>query len=84
MKIINASRLDAETRRALSAVAAVAGATLCTSTTRPVSPERGQIIIETNTGVLRVWTGSECFHFELHGVDLTLQSGCFLLSKLDF
>lgn len=30
----------------------------CTSSTRPSSPEVGQVIFETNTGLLRVWDGS--------------------------
>lgn len=31
---------------------------VCTSTTRPTAPYQGQVIYETDTGLLRVWNGS--------------------------
>lgn len=34
------------------------GSQVCTSTTRPASPIQGQLIFETNTGIVRIWTGT--------------------------
>ncbi len=36
---------------------------VCTSTTRPTNPYTGQIIYETDTGLLRVWDGSAWDYF---------------------
>lgn len=36
----------------------ISQAGVCTSTTRPASPYEGQLIYETDTDLLRVWTGS--------------------------
>lgn len=40
---------------------AAAGATICTSTTRPASPYSGQIIYETDTGFFKTRSGSSWF-----------------------
>lgn len=36
----------------------ISQAGVCTSTTRPASPYTGQVIYETDTSLLRIWTGS--------------------------
>ena len=37
----------------------ISQAGVCTSTTRPVSPYEGQIIYETDTDILQLWTGTQ-------------------------
>jgi hypothetical protein len=54
----NVGMLSPEVRRALAALATLAGVVICTSTTRPTAPQVGQSIFETDTSRVYIWNGS--------------------------
>lgn len=58
MRVLGSGSLDPNVLRAIQAIAAVAGVTVCTSTTRPLNPEVGQTVYETDTKVSRLWDGT--------------------------
>ena len=58
MKVLGSGSLDPNVLRAIQAIASLAGFVVCTSSTRPLSPETGQGIYETDTKVARFWDGS--------------------------
>lgn len=57
-KVLSPGSLDPAVLRAIQAIAAVAGVTVCTSTTRPTPVDAGAMIYETDTKVSRFWDGS--------------------------
>lgn len=46
---------------------------VCTSTTRPASPRNGMMIYETDTGLQKIWTGTQWSNGVKHGNDLTVE-----------
>lgn len=58
MQTVNSSALPPEVRRAMAAIAAVAGVDVVLSTALPSNPAVGAAVLESDTSVFRVWDGT--------------------------